>query len=170
MTTTNAAIQTIVNEIAKALEDSDEKDLERDIAWALERKQALADYKKTPEYEALRRDQWALYDKLWAIAGGKGWYTKLNELNRSQLIDFVTLNCKAKVDKRNVKIAKDLDKAGVLEVLSVDVKSTGYNFDNFDGIYMVQTNNGVKNVRITTIIAGGYNIQSLHSRVLVKVS
>lgn len=41
--------------------------------------------------------------------------------------------------------------------------------DGFNGVFVINTNNGVKRVFIETVYAGGYNIQCLHLRVLVKV-
>ena len=68
-------------------------------------------------------------------------------------------NCKATANKRNASIAKKLEKA---EVTGSAVVRTE---DGFNGVFNINT----KKVTIETVYAGGYNIQCLHLRVLVKI-
>jgi hypothetical protein len=82
------------------------------------------------------------------------------------VIEFCKKNSAARAAKRAAKIAKDLAKLNVLTVESSEVvRENG----GFDGVYRVTTDKGDKMVRINTIYAGGYNIQCLHTRVLVSV-
>lgn len=80
--------------------------------------------------------------------------------------EFIEKNCAATVAKRNATIAAKLEKAGVTEVVS---EQFTYTKDGFDGVFVVNTDAGMKRVKINTIRAGGYNIQCLHLRVLVSV-
>ena len=82
------------------------------------------------------------------------------------ILNFVEKNCESVVKKRNENIAKKLEKAGVVEVLSEEFSRCD---DGFNGFFMINCDNGVKKVSIESIYAGGYNIQCLHQRVLCKV-
>ena len=72
----------------------------------------------------------------------------------------------AVVAARNLSIATKCKKAGVTEVVSSEFAHTR---DGFDGVFVVNTDQGPHRVKINTIRAGGYNIQCAHLRVLVSV-
>jgi len=158
-----AAIIAKLNEVFAPM---DAKVLEQSKEWAKGRAQAIRDFKASDEYQAIRRDAFALYAKLYAIAGGKTWYNVFNGNSAAIIEEFVTKNCAAIAAKRNANIANKLEKAGVTEVVSEEFHHTN---DGFNGVFVVNTNAGRKSVRIETIYAGGYNVQCLHLRVLVKV-
>ena len=88
-------------------------------------------------------------------------YRTLAEVTRRHTVDF-EMECLS----RDYKIAKQLVK---LQVNSVAVCNVVSSVDGFNGTFKVETNRGNKIVEIDTIFAGGYNIQRLHNRVLVKV-
>jgi hypothetical protein len=148
--------------------DLDDEVLQSSKQWAIDRVQALKEFKQTEEYKELnKKGAWGgVYDKLFAIAGGKTWYTLFSRSSATQIEEFVVKNCKAIADKRNASIATKLAKAGVKEVISEEFT---HSRDGFNGIFIVHTDAGNKCVTIETIRAGGYNIQALHLRVLVKV-
>lgn len=158
-----AAIIAKLNEVFAPM---DARFLEQSQEWAKGRAQAIRDFKASDEYQAIRRDPWALYEKLHAIAGGKTWYNVFNGNSDAIIEAFVAKNCAAIADKRNANIARKLEKAGVTEVVSEEFTHTN---DGFNGVFVLNTNAGRKSVSIETIYAGGYNVQCLHRRVLVKV-
>lgn len=130
--------------------------------WALGRVKAIKEFKASEEAKAIT-NSWVYYEKIFAIAGGKTWYTLLE----SGAIKAAEKHCAAVAKKRNASIATKLSKLGVTEVISEEFVHT---VDGFNGLFVVDTDNGKKRVAIETIRAGGYNIQCLHLRVLVKVN
>ena len=161
MTTTT---QQIINNLNQVFKKFDDEVLEGSKKWAQERVAAIREFKTSDEYRKL--DCWRAYDRLYAIAGGKTWYNIFDGRSKFMIEEFMEKNHQNTIEKRNASIAKKLEKAGVTEVLSEEYV---YTKDGFNGIFRVNTNAGVKCVSIDTIYAGGYNIQCLHLRVLVKV-
>jgi len=159
-------MQTIINQLNEVFAPMDAEVLESSKEWARSRVAALATFKASEEYQALRRNVWALYPKLHTIAGGKTWYALFNQNTAAAIDEFMTKNCAAVVAKRNAMIAKKLTAAEVTDVTETKFTHTR---DGFDGIFRVTTNKGDKRVEVRTIRAGGYNIQCLHLRVLVSV-
>ena len=163
MTTTTQQIIDNLNQVFKKFDD---EVLESSKKWAQERVAAIREFKMSDEAQHLRHNQYAYYTKLFALAGGKSWYNVFDSRSKSMIEEFMEKNHQNTIDKRNASIAKKLEKAGVTEVLSEEYV---YTKDGFNGIFRVNTDAGVKRVSIDTIYAGGYNIQCLHLRVLVKV-
>lgn len=167
MTTTTAAI---LETLTAAFAGIDAADLAKEIEGAFARKDSLRKYQETEDYKTTVRDfnnASIAYDKCYSICGGKAWYTVLNSCGEKGIIEFCKKNSAARAAKRAAKIAKDLAKLNVMAVESSEVVCEN---GGFDGVYRVTTDKGEKTVRINTIIAGGYNIQCLHTRVLVSVN
>lgn len=162
----NASVATIMNKLADIFAPMDVEVLEATKLWAKGRVDALKAFKASDEYQELRRDAWSLYPRMFAICGGKVWYNIFNDRNEAMINEFVAKNCEAISIKRNASIASKLAKAGVSEVISEEFTRTK---DGFNGVFVVNTNTGRKVVTINTVRAGGYNIQCLHLRVLVKI-
>lgn len=162
------AINTIMIKLDEIFAPMDAKVLESSKQWAKDRQQAIFDFQASAEYEELRgvQNTWKRYDRLFAIAGGKTWYKILTSYGGENLDEFMTKNCATIAKKRNLKIAAKLEKSGVTEVISESFTNTN---DGFNGVFIVNTDGGQKRVTIDTVYAGGYNIQCLHLRVLVKV-
>lgn len=150
----------------KVFKKYDDQILENEIKIALENKEKISEFRKTEEYKKIATDAWALYPRLFAIAGGKTWYQILSNNNKEQVKEIITKNNENRILKRNAKIVKMLQKEEVTEILSEEYVHTR---DGFNGIFKVNTNKGIKTVTVTTIVAGGYNIQAAHYRVLTKI-
>lgn len=157
-------IANIMNQLNEIFVEMDQRVLENSKKWALERSEAMYDFLKSDEAKAM--DISEKFHKAFDVAGGKTWFNKFYGYDEGTILDFVEKNCKAIANKRNNSIAKKLEKAEVTEVIESQIVHTN---DGFNGFFMINTNKGSKKVTIETVYAGGYNIQCLHLRVLVKV-
>ena len=155
-------IASIVKSLSSFFAEQDKKIEDRDVEWAMERVAAIAEYKKANDH-GRRTNSFAYYEGLFAAAGGKTWYNLFYGRNRPMIEEAVRKAARSTAAKRNHKIADKLQKKGVEEVLEASVV---YCTDGFRGVFKI---NGDKFVTIESILAGGYNIQRLHQRVLVNV-
>lgn len=159
-------MNSVYSQITEALSQADAVNIQKSKEWAIQRYELLKAFRSSDECKAMRSNAYALYEKLHSVAGGKTWFSQMTNGNKETLLAFVEKNAKVTSEKRNAKIATQLEKVGITEVISAQIN---WNKDGFDGSFTVITDKGEKCVKVETIYAGGYNIQCFHLRVLVKI-
>lgn len=141
-----AALDTAFAELNAAM-------LARQLDWAKGRKEAM---------NALTGHQ-KLTERKIAAAGSKQWYNVLNGRSWDMIVPLVEKNVAALIAKRDAQIIKALAKKGITEIPEFELAHMS---DGYEGTFYVAGHT----VTIRTILAGGYNIQCLHQRTLVKVA
>lgn len=166
-------ITKIIEDLNVTLADFDAANAAKAREWAKGRVAAVKAYRDTHCTMRLRGDEektvvssHELYQSMFTIAGGKTWYGVFHGRNEAMINEFMDKNSAAIVAKRNALIAKKL--AG-FEVTAVTDKGVTFHDGGVDCTMTLETDKGRKFVEIDTIVAGGYNIQCLHNRTLVKV-
>lgn len=149
----------MIAQIQTAFADLNAKMLDRQLAWAKARREATK--AKIAELQPTRRQmgEWAYYDAVFAAAAGKTWF---NILLSADWEELVAKNVANTIAKRDAQIIKALNKAGIEELPAFQLVEVS---DGVEGLFIVDGHS----VTIRTILAGGYNIQCLHQRTLVKV-
>lgn len=159
----------MLDQIKTAFTEVDQKMLETQMAWAMERMDALASFNPDEDEWVQAGKQHGSQEyqgrksmKKHEIAGGKTWYNVFFGRNKDMVAELIVKNVEALIEKRNARIVAALTKKGVTELPEFTVKHDG---NGWSGKFDVAGNT----VTIETILAGGYHIQCLHQRTLVKV-
>lgn len=165
----NNAVAGIMRALSVAFAELDAEYLASSQVWAKGRVEALREFEASDERKELSaiRDSHALYARRFRIAGGKTWFNVFYGRNAAMIEEFIVKNCARVVASRNASISAKLIKSGVSRVMSSEYGRTS---DGFNGVFVVATDAGQKRVEIQTIVAGGYAIQCLHQRTLIRVS
>jgi hypothetical protein len=143
------------NQIKKAFSGLDAQMFERQLEWAKARKSAI-----TEMWAEKNNTRQMNYEILFEIAGGKTWYNLLAYTNKIE--EVVRKNIDNLIANRNNRIIKALNKKGITEIQDFELVSCG---DGYEGTFVIDGHI----VSINTILAGGYNIQCLHQRTLIKI-
>ena len=164
----------MLNQINKAFATLDAKMYETQLAWAINRKEAIAEFRynnhQGPTYgrpvsETAKnwgKDSWGFIEAMYAVSGGKTWYRLLSETSAASLASVIRKNVDGLIASRNNRIIKALEKKGITEIQDFELTERS---DGYEGTFNVDGHV----VTIKTILAGGYNIQCLHARTLIKV-
>jgi len=153
----------LIQEIQVALSKFDDQIIESDVEAFRKTSERVQAYKAKARASGESKDQWTFYKNLFILAGGKGNYHLIQYGFNSDVEEKIRKNSKSKIEARNAKIALKLLKLGADSV--IESGDMIYSKDGFNGVFKVAG----KTVIIETIYAGGYNVQCLHLRCLVKI-
>lgn len=155
----------LFNTITEILAVYDQQTIDAQIASIPARRQALKDEQAKWDSSSRRGNSWGYYAAMYEAVGGKGWKNLLDWSDKD-IAEKITKKEKANQEARNAKIATKLEKVGVAEI--VDANPV-YSNSGFVGKWNVKSDKGNFKITVDVILAGGYNIQCLHNRVLVTV-
>lgn len=162
----------MLNQINNAFADLDQRMQTAAIDFAKEKKEGYSTARAEKEAQI---KEWITEGKMnprnryaamlnWQLDyfGSRGLMDTILYRSWSDAVDKINKSTQSKIDRRNTQIIKALEKKGVSEIPEFELVECS---DGLEGYFEVAGNQ----VMIRTILAGGYNIQCLHARTLVKI-
>lgn len=157
---------TILSQVGEGLKPLDAQLKQSKLDYFLGLFDKLAELKKEYQNTTPRMSRETYKERLYAITTYNSTYALINENPRDRVIFLIERDCDDAATKRNYRIAQQLERLGVTAVSDSECR---HSHDGFDGTFLIESDQGRKAVRVNTIVAGGYNIQEMHLRVLVNV-
>lgn len=155
----------VMESLEEPLKDIEKQTEKSDLEIFSTIKEKLKEYRNSEEYAQLPYQK--RNAKLMEIAGSGIMYSVCTDYPREN--DFIAKVKKISDDtntKRRFLIAKKLANHGIKEITDASVSS---NATGYTGTYDVIADNKPMTLNIEIILAGGYNIQRLHTRCITKL-
>jgi len=121
-------------QLNKAFAELNQKMLERQLQWAMTRREAVKEL--IEELKPLRRKmgEWEYYGKVFSAAGGKTWFNMIEGRNADQIRELIEKNVNGLIAKRDAKIINGLAKKGITEIPDFELVEFS---DGYEGIFYI---------------------------------